>query len=35
MQQITLDARLSRVADMVPECGVCADIGADHGFLSA
>lgn len=35
MQRITLDARLSRVADMVPRCGVCADIGADHGLLSA
>ena len=29
-----LDARLSGVARMVPECGLCADIGADHGLLS-
>lgn len=35
MQQINLDARLSRVAGMVPACKTCADIGADHGFLSA
>lgn len=35
MQPIILDARLGRVAEMVPACGVCADIGADHGFLSA
>lgn len=35
MKPINLDARLSRVADMVPDCGVCADVGADHGYLSA
>lgn len=35
MQPIALDARLSRVAQMVPRCAVCGDIGADHGFLSA
>ena len=35
MREITLDARLTRAFEMVPECRVCADIGADHGFLSA
>lgn len=35
MREITLDARLARAFEMVPECRVCADIGADHGFLSA
>lgn len=35
MREIALDARLARAFDMVPKCRVCADIGADHGFLSA
>ena len=35
MREITLDARLARAFEMVPECRVCADIGADHGFLPA
>ena len=35
MREIVLDARLRRAFDMVPKCDVCADIGADHGFLSA
>ena len=35
MRPILLDERLTRVAGMVPKCRVCADIGADHGFLSA
>lgn len=30
-----LDARLRAAADWVSPCGVCADIGCDHGRLSA
>lgn len=35
MREIVLDTRLRRAFAMVPKCNVCADIGADHGFLSA
>ena len=35
MRAITLDARLSAVASLVPACECAADIGADHGFLGA
>lgn len=30
-----LDARLQAAFDLVPSCHICADIGADHGKLSA
>ena len=30
-----LDARLQQIADCVPECMLAADIGADHGKLTA
>ena len=30
-----MDDRLAAAYDMVPPCGICADIGADHGKLSA
>ena len=30
-----LDERLTAAFEMVPSCGICADIGADHGRLSA
>lgn len=30
-----LDARLTAACELVPPCQVCADIGADHGKLSA
>ena len=32
---MALDERLQAAFDMVPPCRVCADIGADHGRLSA
>jgi tRNA (adenine22-N1)-methyltransferase len=35
MRAISLDARLSAVAALVPRCERAADIGADHGFLGA
>lgn len=35
MQSVALDERLGKAAQMVPKCKVCADIGADHGFMSA
>ena len=35
MRAISLDARLSAVARLVPPCECAADIGADHGFLGA
>ncbi len=35
MRAITLDARLSAIAKLVPPCGSAADIGADHGYLGA
>lgn len=34
-KQITLDPRLSMIAEMVGRCGVYADIGCDHGRLGA
>lgn len=30
---ITLSKRLSVIADMIPQCGVLADVGTDHGYL--
>ena len=30
-----LDARLGTIAAMVPRCRAVADIGCDHGFLTA
>lgn len=35
VKRISLDARLSAVADMVGYCTSCADIGSDHGRLGA
>lgn len=35
MRAITLDARLSAIARLVPPCESAADIGADHGYLGA
>ena len=32
---LRLTARLKTVADMIPKCGVMADIGCDHGRLAA
>lgn len=32
---ISLSKRLDTVAALVPKCEVCADIGCDHGLLSA
>ena len=34
-QRISLDPRLSRIAEMVGSCDCCADIGSDHGRLGA
>ena len=31
----TLDERLRAAVELVPQCKICADIGADHGRLSA
>lgn len=33
--QVSLDARLMAIAEMVGRCGVVADIGCDHGRLGA
>ena len=30
---ISLSKRLSVIAEMVPSCGVLADVGTDHGYL--
>lgn len=30
---ISLSKRLSAIAEMVPSCGVLADVGTDHGYL--
>lgn len=35
MRALTLDARLSAIARLVPPCESAADIGADHGYLGA
>ena len=35
MRAITLDARLSAIAKLVPPCESAADIGTDHGYLGA
>ena len=35
MRALTLDARLSAIAKLVPPCEAAADIGADHGYLGA
>jgi len=35
MRALTLDARLSAIAGLVPPCVSAADIGADHGYLGA
>ncbi len=32
-KRISLDPRLSRIAEMVGSCDCCADIGSDHGRL--
>lgn len=34
-KRITLDPRLSMIADMLGVCEYCADIGSDHGRLGA
>lgn len=34
-RQPQLDKRLKAAYDMIPACALCADIGADHGRLSA
>ena len=34
-KHISLDPRLTLIADMVGSCGCCADIGSDHGRLGA
>lgn len=34
-KRISLDPRLSLIADLVGKCPVCADIGSDHGRLGA
>ena len=34
-KRISLDPRLSRIAEMVGTCECCADIGSDHGRLGA
>lgn len=33
--KVVLDDRLAAACDLVPYCDICADIGADHGKLSA
>lgn len=35
LEALVLDARLQTIASYVPECECAADIGADHGKLSA
>ena len=35
MRPVKLDARLSSLAQMIPRCATMADIGANHGLLSA
>jgi len=32
-KRVNLDARLTRIADLVGKCGTLADIGSDHGRL--
>lgn len=32
--KIELSKRMAAIADMVPKCGVVADVGCDHGFVS-
>ena len=34
-KRISLDPRLSTIAEMLGHCPVCADIGSDHGRLGA
>ena len=34
-KRISLDPRLTMIAEMVGSCGCCADIGSDHGRLGA
>jgi len=34
-KKISLDPRLSKIAEMLGTCSVCADIGSDHGRLGA
>ena len=34
-KRISLDPRLSMIADMLGACSCCADIGSDHGRLGA
>ena len=34
-KRISLDPRLSRIAELVGTCACCADIGSDHGRLGA
>ncbi len=33
-KKIELSKRMTAIADMVPRCGVVADVGCDHGFVS-
>lgn len=35
MERLELDARLSALCAQVPRCAMLADIGCDHGYLSA
>ena len=35
MRTYTLDARLQTIEEMIPRCGLVADIGCDHGRLGA
>ena len=34
-KKVSLDPRLSKIAEMLGTCEVCADIGSDHGRLGA
>ncbi len=33
-KKIELSKRMTAIAEMVPQCGVVADVGCDHGFVS-
>ncbi len=33
MAEIKLSKRLQKVFDLVPECGIFADVGTDHALL--
>ena len=33
-KKIELSKRMTAIAEMVPKCGVVADVGCDHGFVS-